>query len=734
MKDSEENKGGIKCQICKNNPVTLVLVNKRILDNQRLLCDRCYHSYKGSENSKSYQNLLGEVHQKNELKEIQRKTIADQQIKSIKILLQLLNSYKDDLMNKIDNLVYWVNQWIKIIEKIKNDHQNSNFSDEIDSLLFPNYIQEQMEVLMFKRRIKYWNFQYCNQFIIAIQNFANASKLQESYKLLVDALFSIEQKIETKPSDIIKALNDKTCPLHQETINRVYYQNLQNPIGILCNSCENKYGEESLETFGQNWSKFLKKKEGGLEKFNQFLKEKIKQNIEIQIKNQVQINSFYNKGINNLVQTGSIELQKQFKEIEELKIIERDLKIEIMISSILQFNNLNNLRFDQNRQENQIITHSNPIIQIDTILKEQIKKNSPFLDDKSNFLYDVNFDLALYGPVQWKLVSQCENENCTVIAINSSKQLMVTNQGNKINIYQLKYPNQENQLKQLSWEKKLQVHKQHNELSITCMIHSKQYNSFVTADEQLVIWKYCDKIDVCQQLVIEKQNGYINCLIINKNETQLFSGGKQIQVYHLNFETYSVKYEYSLIEHKEKVLSLSLNDSETYLISYSADKLINIWFKGEKKWIIKQSLKINLQEYSNTISFIKNDLFILVTDLITHKKNIISFYKKTGSDNPFQEQVKEQLQIKYQSEDDKKNLDQPGFPIIQIENKNLIFIKNRNYIYTIRQELDGLYETTQKIMEFSSSSIFGNSLYIPEKNELYLVIWDKILKTYQIMI
>ncbi|CAD8209605.1 unnamed protein product [Paramecium pentaurelia] len=689
-----------KC-VCEKNQVGVFLLNNQLPNNQRLLCDQCYQIFKGHEISIRYENALREMNEKKEQKDNFRKIIIEQQIKPIEKLLQLLNSYKQDIIYEINSIVLCVNEWIRIISKIKDVQNKSNSFDEIYSLRCPNSIKDQNETLQFKHSIKQCNLQFCYKLLHKIQNFTNISKLQEGYQYILESLFQIEPKIETSTSELLNSLKNTLCIFHQQPITKVFYQDSSNSFLTLCIQCQNKTGE-SLEIFCDKWSIFLKNKEKSYKKLNQFLRDKIQQQNNIQINNQRKINCQFNQAIFNLFQQGANILQQQCNQIEDLKNAELNLKIFNMIASMVSNADQNNLFTVKSNQINKNITDNNPIKLIDNILRQQVQNNLIFSNQRYNQDYIIQ-DLTRYGPIQYKPLSY-QNESCNALAFNPSKLLMITNQGNKINIYQLN---------NVIWERIKQIEKLNNELSVTCIIHSKFYNSFVTADEKLAIWKYSDNIDICQQQDFHKQNGYINCLIINKKETQLLSGGKEIQVYQLNFDTSQLKYEYSLFEHEGRILSLSLNDSEMYLVSYCENKMIIVRQKTEEKWTLMQIVNSTIKECRDK-KYKQNQFFFKI-------------------DNDFYEQTQEQLLLDHQYEDARKNLDQSGFPIIQVHDHNLILIKIRNNIYTMRQQLDGTYAILQNCMEFQSSSIFGNILYIPEKDQYYLIIWDQSLKTYQIV-
>lgn len=60
---------------------------------------------------------------------------------------------------------------------------------------------------------------------------------------------------------------------------------------------------------------------------------------------------------------------------------------------------------------------------------------------------------------------------------------------------------------------------------------------------------------------------------MNYEETQLITGSldKTIIIWKLDFKENNLIYQYTLSKHQNKLLSLSMNDSETCLVSCSED-------------------------------------------------------------------------------------------------------------------------------------------------------------------
>ncbi|CAD8215030.1 unnamed protein product [Paramecium octaurelia] len=124
----------------------------------------------------------------------------------------------------------------------------------------------------------------------------------------------------------------------------------------------------------------------------------------------------------------------------------------------------------------------------------------------------------------------------------------------------------------------------------------------------------------------EQHAGSVNCLLLNKQENQLISGGydHKIVVWKVDFIQNDLTFLYSLDQHSNCVFSLSFNQSETVFGSCGFHEFI-IWEKGlQGRWefIYKQNVS-----YGYTIHFINDQQFLWVTK---SKDDILVFELQNG--------------------------------------------------------------------------------------------------------
>ncbi|CAD8115255.1 unnamed protein product [Paramecium sonneborni] len=178
--------------------------------------------------------------------------------------------------------------------------------------------------------------------------------------------------------------------------------------------------------------------------------------------------------------------------------------------------------------------------------------------------------------VNLNLIDQSVNQEnqCQRIVFNSSGSIMVSTNEKIIKIWN--FNNGKIEL--------LQNLEQHNGW-FNCLIYSRLQDAFLSGsdDATIRIWKLKNNNSWISSLSYQQHTGRVQCLILNQNEDQLFSGGQDnsIKVWQLDFSNDKLIYQYSLDKHKCFVLSLSLNQSESLLVSCGdGDKEIIIWERG----------------------------------------------------------------------------------------------------------------------------------------------------------
>ncbi|CAD8095952.1 unnamed protein product [Paramecium primaurelia] len=316
----------------------------------------------------------------------------------------------------------------------------------------------------------------------------------------------------------------------------------------------------------------------------------------------------------------------------------------------------------------------------------------------------------LYQIYEIKLKSieqSVQQKQCNSIVFDSSGSIMVSTEENDIKVWSFL----DGKIKML---KKLQGHTNW----VFCLVYSKKQNFFISCAEDKTIrcWKQLNQTEWISSQPYQQHTDFVTCIILNSNENILFSGSKDksIKAWKVDINKNILTYMYSLNKHDNKVMALSLNQSETQLVSCGQNKnQIIIWERREQdKFEFKHFVKQSIQEEGLKIQFIKENQFIWVT----------------GGKEKDKLQVFEVKQGEYIENQDKaiqlitNNLivDQYRFPIVYNKERNLIIIRHKNFIYIIREMNNGKFKIVEQL-NCDTIEIYGTIT----NNGQYLIYWDQ---------
>ncbi|CAD8119064.1 unnamed protein product [Paramecium primaurelia] len=176
---------------------------------------------------------------------------------------------------------------------------------------------------------------------------------------------------------------------------------------------------------------------------------------------------------------------------------------------------------------------------------------------------------------------------------------------------------------------------------------------------------------------------------------------------------------YSLDKHENKVNALSLNQSETQLVSCADSKnQIIIWERKEQdKFEFKHFVTQSIQEEGLKIKFIKDNQFIWITG----GKQIDKLYVFELKEGVFYENQEKTIQLIINNE----KVDEYRFPIIYNKERNLIVVRHKTYIYIIIEIKNGKFKIVDQL-NCDTIDIYGTIT----NNGQYLVYWDEKSQAY----
>ncbi|CAD8211438.1 unnamed protein product [Paramecium octaurelia] len=304
-----------------------------------------------------------------------------------------------------------------------------------------------------------------------------------------------------------------------------------------------------------------------------------------------------------------------------------------------------------------------------------------------------------------------QKDCCYAIQFNKDTSIMISTSGKDIKVWDF-YKGH------LKLSNTLQKHID----DVTCLLFSNYSNSFISGcgneDGSIVCWQQDNNFGWKSSKPFKQHSLGLRCMIMNHDETQLITGslGKTIIIWKLDFKENNLVYEYSLFENQNKLLSLSMNDSETCMVSCNEDQVIFIWWKQQGIWKFKDTLKQSVQDIGRQIKFLSDTEFIW----LQQSKGRVHFFE--GQNFKFQEKPEKQLLLNNQQQD--WNL----FPILYNKLKNVIVIRHNSTVFIIRKQLDGNLKIMADPIQCQSEFTYGSL----SKDCQYLVLWDMVSQQYNV--
>ncbi|CAD8178180.1 unnamed protein product [Paramecium pentaurelia] len=350
----------------------------------------------------------------------------------------------------------------------------------------------------------------------------------------------------------------------------------------------------------------------------------------------------------------------------------------------------------------------------------QDKDKLNFKQIKEKFINIGCSSLSQNSEIKLNLIDQSVKQNvqCKAIVFDSSGSIMVSTEYNDIKVWSF-----------LNGTIKLIKTLQGHNSSIQCLVYSKKQNFLISSagDKTIRCWKQLDKIDWSSSKPYQQHTNIVGCIILNSNEDLLFSGSfdKSIKVWKVDFNKNILTYMYSLDKHENKVNALSLNQSETQLVSCADSKnQIIIWERKEQDKFEFKHFVIMDEIYKKKIKLSSIHSQFKKKDLRLNLLKIINLFGQLV--------VKKQINSMYlnQKKESFKKIRRRQFNQLQIIRKlmNIVFQQ-----FTIRRgiQLQEINNGKFKIVEqlnCETKAIQGTIT----KNGQYLVFWDEKTQGYSI--
>ncbi|CAD8128508.1 unnamed protein product [Paramecium sonneborni] len=319
---------------------------------------------------------------------------------------------------------------------------------------------------------------------------------------------------------------------------------------------------------------------------------------------------------------------------------------------------------------------------------------------------DINLNLIDQSVQQFDL--------CSDIVFNCSGTIMVSTNGLNIEVWSFENG-------KINLINSLKGHSNY----VNCLVYSQKQDIFLSGsgDKTIRIWIKQEQNDWISSYY-PSNSGYVQCLLLNKNEDQLFCGNedKSIKVWQVDFEKKQLNFLYSLEKHEKSVEAISLNQSESKLVSCADgyDQII-IWERGsQNQMVFKYIVNQSIYNYGRKVKFLKENQFIWATASNTEIAKIYVFQLQNGVFEENQEQTIELISNNY-------IYDEHQFPIVHIKEQNLILVRHKTHIYLIREMNNGQYKIAGQL-DCEQNYTVGTLT----NNGSHLVYWNLQNKRYSI--
>ncbi|CAD8082027.1 unnamed protein product [Paramecium primaurelia] len=694
--------------ICQqhNSPITIIVTEQNFKGEERLQCEICWKNNQHSLHTTPYQLYLEKIKEQQDDFCKHLNIIIMKNLSMIEQLKDSINQIKTQFSQKLKDCEEKITIWNTQLMELGNQNSQYSIYNEINMLVKNQ--SKMNDLLELIRNIKSLNNDYSSKIQPQLNNVMDTTKYDNCLQHLLDInqmdilelidsstiLTSITQNIMKKKS---------LCQVHNQEI--VYVDKSQN-VDIeqrtSCLKCNRRVGD-ILEDFLKQWEIYCK--DGKQQLKDEFY----------DLKSQVQFS-------NNILKS----IKQDICQIIDEKI---DENIKILKSSynkyysgVWELNNLlnqeglNNIALKLSMEESyqvckQIYNQDNGILmsKINYIL-QQLENYTTKYDVKTIEYQDINS--INQNKNQNKDQNECDDYLCLTIAFNNSNTIMLSGLGEKIKSWLFI----DGQLVEVGT---LVGHTD----NVSCLVFSKYSNSFVSGalDYGIKVWKEKTQFKWEGSQLYIQHFDFISCLILSQDEDFLFSGShdRTIRIWKLDFTQNLLQQVQCLEYHTNQIFSMSINNSQSQLVSCGQDKQIILWEKGNNnQWQFKHKIEQSIQDFGYRIQFISDTQFIWLNK---GKNGYICFFEL--DQGIFIEKQNKQIDL---GNDDFE--DEDFFPIWYNHKIQVIFVKHKKTIYTFKKDKDDNINLITKIQIFNHPKFYGQFT----NNGKYLVaIYQKENKNQQ---
>ncbi|CAD8102334.1 unnamed protein product [Paramecium sonneborni] len=657
--------------------------------------------------------------------------------------IEILNHFKQNLIqmkqqmiNKIDEIISFINnQLTRILNiKIERDDQYKEGSNQNLDYIEKSYIQLRQISLNFV------------EIETHLQQQLKTLDLQDFLKYQEKMLRSIrcENQINLKEVlpfgiDQIQKNNNWICEKHKLQLMFVDLKQISVvPNRIACAYCIPEYLVQftNFDQFKSMWNQQI----SYISNFQNLQDRNVNNSIQMAHQQLIQLKDQFNCMIDeSIISLRSLTLN-QSKILERLlSLIKKEWyqysKEEIIyIAEILSQQNFLKELNEQIESEQKAKIQSIQEILNELFLNLQQKFNDQKLTQCSVPIQEKNgkyLKISFKKDIPFKNLEQDENKNINVTIKPFKYELIKKNSFKDDKIYAITF-NQDSSLVMTGYSfgtikvfqfkngymKQTQVLQNHQGI-VCCLQILKSCQQFVSGgeDQTILIWQINENKEwICLQ-ILQRHTDYIRCIISNSNEDLIISCGddQTIQFWNKDLQW---NWQQRLLGHRNKVESISLNESNTKLVSCAYMDftiLVSEKLQYDSEWIIIQTIKVD--NWGQGLCFMNDFLFSYQPS----RSETLFIYELDKITNTFNKTKEVRIKSGYQSD--------CVFPLQFIKSNSIILNKTGCFINLISFKQNGEFVNGQSI-KYQNQYIQGALT----NDGQYLVTWDEGTKQVQIRI
>ncbi|CAD8104101.1 unnamed protein product [Paramecium primaurelia] len=225
-----ENEKNLHCQMKHELPVQMVILDSKLTQNQKLLCQECINNFESSYNKtvgfkKVVQKIEENIQQQLDI--IENQIITN--IKQVESFQIQINDLKSIVLQQLDQLISNTNDWIQSLKQTGSQYSKYSFFKELDIII--NQQNNKDDLIKCQNQIKILNQSWITKVNSKLEQFKSFQYYQQ-LKEILNQLIKQNQQLSPNQLLFIDDTNEQ-----KEICNEIVFDSTGK---IMVSTCENK--------------------------------------------------------------------------------------------------------------------------------------------------------------------------------------------------------------------------------------------------------------------------------------------------------------------------------------------------------------------------------------------------------------------------------------------------------------------------------------------------------------